>query len=131
MAYYLLQAHSGWRWIVIILVALTAIKVLIGYLGRQKWRRVDTNLVSLTRIAAYIQVVLGALLYITLQKWTNVQFTGEHVLMALLAVVGIEFAAGRAKRTRGRKMYLFALIGFVVALVLIYVALQPVGGLFA
>ncbi|MEW5961006.1 MAG: hypothetical protein AB1801_25040 [Chloroflexota bacterium] len=128
---YLIQAHSGWRWVVLMLVLITALKVLIGYIGRQKWQRLDTNLVLLSRVAVYIQAVLGVVLYITLQKWTDMRFTGEHVIVALLAVGGIEFAAGRAKRTSGRKMHLFALIGFAAAIILIYVALQAVGGLFA
>ena len=131
MINFLLQAHSGWRWIVLILIFFTTFKVLIGWLGKQKWRKLDDNLVRLSRIALYVQVVLGVLLYIVLQQWNNMRFTGEHVLIALLAVGGVEFAAARAKKLRGRKMFIFASIGFVIALVLIYVALQAVGGVFA
>lgn len=130
MTYFLLQAHSGWRWIVLILLVVTAVKALIGWWGNQKWGTLDTRLILSTRIALYIQVVLGVLLYIMLQQWTNMRFTGEHVVMALLAVGAVEFGAARAKKSTGSKMFMFAFIGAAVALILIYVALLVVGGIF-
>jgi hypothetical protein len=131
MEYFLLQAHSGWRWIVLILLVVTAIKMLIGWVGKQKWTGLDTNLLFYSRIAMYIQVVLGLILYLLLQKWTvGMGFTGSHVIPALLAMGGVEFGAARAKRSRGKQKFMFGFIGFAVALVLIYGALATVGGLF-
>jgi hypothetical protein len=131
MTYFLLQAHSGWRWIVLILIVVTAIKALIGWLGNHNWSTVDTRLLLFTRIALYIQVVLGVLLYIMLQQWNNMRFTGEHVVIALLAVGAVEFGAARAKKsTESKRMYMFAFIGTTLALILVYVALLAVGGIF-
>lgn len=130
MLNFVLQAHSGWRWIVLALLVVTMVKALIGWLGKQKWKKIDTNLVLWTRIAVYIQVILGIILYIMLEQWNNMRFTGEHVVLALLAVGGVEFAGARARRSRGSKMFMFAFIGFAIALILIYVALQAVGGVF-
>jgi hypothetical protein len=130
MLNFVLQAHSGWRWIVLALLVITVVKALIGWLGKQKWKKIDTNLVLWTRVAVYLQVILGLILYIMLQQWNNMRLTGEHVVIALLAVGGIEFGAARARRARGRKMFVFAFIGFAIALVLVYVALQAVGGVF-
>lgn len=130
MTYFLLEAHSGWRWIVLILIVMTAVKALIGWLANHKWGKLDTRLLLSTRIALYIQVVLGLLLYIMLQQWTNMRLTGEHVVIALLAVGAVEFGAARAKKSTGSKMYMFAFIGTALALVLVYVALLAVGGIF-
>lgn len=133
MTYFLLEAHSGWRWIVLILIVMTAVKALIGWLANHKWGKLDTRLLLSTRIALYIQVVLGLLLYILQQRWTDeqfMQFTGEHVVIALLAVGAVEFGAARAKKSTGSKMYMFAFIGTALALVLVYVALLAVGGIF-
>jgi hypothetical protein len=125
MTYFLLQAHSGWRWIVLILIIITAVKMLFGWLTKQNWTRLDSNLLLYSRIAAYIQVVLGVVLYILLQRWTNMRFTGEHVIVALLAVGGIDFGAGRAKKASSAiNMFKFAFIGFAIALVLILVAIN-------
>ena len=130
MTYFLLQAHSGWRWIVLILILVTGVKALIGWLGNQNWRTVDTRLLLVTRLALYVQVVLGVILYIILQQWSNMRFTGEHVVIALLAVGAVEFGAARAKKSTGSKMFMFAFIGTAVALILVYVALLAVGGIF-
>ena len=125
MTDFLLQAHSGWRWIVLILIIIVAVKMLFGWLTKQDWTRLDSNLLLYSRIAVYIQVVLGVILYVLLQRWTNMRFTGEHVIVALLAVGGVEFGAGRAKRTsRAVNMFKFAFIGFAIALVLILVAIN-------
>jgi len=131
MLNFVLQAHSGWRWIVLALLVITVVKALIGWFDNQKWKKIDTNLVLWTRIAVYIQVILGIILYVMLQQWNDMRFTGEHVVLALLAVGGVEFAAARARRSRGRKMFVFTFIGFAIALILIFVALQAVGGVFA
>lgn len=125
MTNFLLQAHSGWRWIVLILIIITAVKMLFGWLSKQDWTRLDSNLLLYSRIAVYIQVVLGVILYILLQQWTNMRFTGEHVIVALLAVGGLEFGAGRAKKVSSAiNMFKFAFIGFAIALVLILVAIN-------
>jgi hypothetical protein len=132
MIYFLLQAHSGWRWIVLILIVVTAVRALIGWLGKQEWTSRDTSLLLYSRIAVYVQVVLGILLFIALQKWSaGMGFFGGHVIPALLAVGAIEFGAARAKKSEGSKKFIFALIGFVIALVLVYGALVTVGGISA
>ncbi len=128
MIYFLLQAHSGWRWIVLVLIVITVIRALIGLLSKQNWTTLDKTLLLFSRVAVYIQVVLGIMLYILLQKWSlGMSFTGGHVFPALLAVVGVEFGAGRAKKSRGKKRFMFVFLGFVIALVLVYGALVTVG----
>jgi hypothetical protein len=124
MILFLLQAHSGWRWLMLLLIIITAVKMLIGWQGKQKWSRLDTNLLFYSRIAMYIQVILGVILYILQQRWADMRFTGEHVIVALLAVGAIEFGTARAKRLSGSNMFKFAFIGFAVALVLILVAIN-------
>jgi uncharacterized membrane protein YhaH (DUF805 family) len=124
MEFFLLQAHSGWRWVVLLLIVIVTVKALMGWQGKQKWTRLDSNLLLYSRIAVYIQVVLGVILYILLQRWTNMRFTGEHVLTAILAVGGLEFGAARARKARGdANKFRFAFIGFVIALILVLIAI--------
>ncbi len=120
----LLQAHSIWRWVVLILIIFVTVKALVGWLRKQEWTELDANLVRYTRFIVYFQVVLGILLFISLQKWLDMRFFGEHVIVALLAVGGIEFGAARAKKVSGSaNKFKFEFIGFVIALVLILVAI--------
>jgi hypothetical protein len=124
MENFLLQAHSGWRWIVLLLIVVTFIKALIGWLGKQKWSSLDSRLLLFSRIAVYIQVVLGVILYVLFQGWTNMRFTGEHVIVALLAVGGVEFGAARAKKaSEDAAMFKFTVIGFAIALILVFLVI--------
>ena len=132
MTAFMLMAHSGWRWIVLIVLIFVMGRALIGWLGKQPWTKFETDLLRYSRFVVYIQVVLGVLLYLMLSKWLDMRFTAEHVIIALLAVGGVEFGAGRAKRAQeAADKYKFAFIGYLIALVLIFVALQIVGGVFA
>lgn len=132
MNYFILMTHSGWRYVIVILLMLTLVKMLIGWLGKQKWNNLDSRLLLALRWAVYFQVILGALLYILEQYWTEMRFTGEHVIVMLLAVGGVEFAAARAKKVADDAgKFKFAAIGLAIAFVLINVALITIGGLFA
>ncbi|RME73922.1 MAG: hypothetical protein D6784_11030, partial [Chloroflexi bacterium] len=67
----LLQLHSLWRYVVILLVVITALRAVFALLAGHRWKNtVDTRLLSYTRYAVYVQVVLGVLLYVTRQGWT-------------------------------------------------------------
>ena len=129
------QAHSGWRWIVLLVVVIATLKVLLGWLGGQKWTKLDTNLVRLSNFALTIQVVLGIILYILYIVQGRVDAVGfglAHALPALLALGGVGFAAARSRKAKAaRQKFKFASIGLLITLVLIYGALARVGGLFA
>ena len=127
-----LMAHSFWRWLVLGLMLVTAIKMVAGWLGKQTWTALDTNLLLSTRVAVYIQVLLGLTAWILLQYWNNMRFTGEHVIVALVAVGGLEFGAARAKKAaESVTKFKWAAIGFGIALILILMATTIVGGPFA
>lgn len=129
ITFFIQQAHSGWRWIVLLLIIIVIIKALIGWLGKQSWTNLDSNLLRFSRIAIYIQVVLGVILFLLLQKWGSMAIIGGHVVPALLAVGGIEFGAARAKKSAGNKKFMFAFIGFIIALVLLFGAIRAAEGL--
>lgn len=131
MVDYILMAHSGWRYIVIIMLVFMLVKMLVGWLRKSDWTSLDARLLLALRTIVYFQVLLGIVLYILLQFWTNMRFTGEHVVVALLAIGGVEFAAARAKKAAdATSKFKFAFIGLAVAFALIFVALRVVGGLF-
>jgi hypothetical protein len=127
----LLQAHSVWRWVVLIVIIFVVVRALIGWLAKQKWTSFETSLMRYSRFIMYVQVVLGILLFIVLQRWAlGFGFVGSHVIPALLAVGGVEFGAARARKSRGSKKFMFAFIGFAIALLMIYGSLAAVGAAF-
>jgi hypothetical protein len=137
MYIFLLMAHSGWRWIVLALLVITTIKVLIGWLGKQDWTNLDTSLVRFTHLAVAIQVLLGVILYVMFlfqgEGGRSIrEFTGGHVVPALLTYGAVLFAMIRSRRSTGsNNKFKFASIGLIVAIILVYGALATVGGIFA
>ena len=61
---FLFMAHSGWRWLVLLFVVVVTIKMVVGWLGKQKWTDMDMTLVRVTHIVVAVQVALGIILYI-------------------------------------------------------------------
>jgi len=121
---YILMAHSIWRWVVLVMMIFVAFKMIAGWLGNQSWTNLDDRLLKSTRYILYVQIVLGVILLILLGRFTDMRLIGEHVIIALLGVGGVEFGAARAKKAEGAKnKFKFASIGFIIALVLILVAI--------
>ncbi|HMQ56103.1 MAG TPA: hypothetical protein PKE64_14115 [Anaerolineae bacterium] len=133
----LLQAHSGWRYVVLLLVILTTAKVVVGWLGNQAWTKLDSRLMSYTNIAIGIQFLLGLFLYTLFIVNGGMGrsiggFTGGHVVPAILAVAAAGFGFARSRRVEGdRRKFMFAAIGMLLAIFLVYGALATVGGVFA
>ena len=132
MTYFMLMAHSGWRWIVLLLMIVTLLDMLFGWFSKRHWNyTVDSGLLIATRISLYIQVALGIVLWILMGYWSNMRFTAEHAVVLLLAVGAVEFGAARAKKLEdSTSKYKFGAIGLIIALVLVIVGLQVVGGVF-
>jgi len=134
---FLFMAHSGWRWIVLILLVITAIKVLVGWLGKQNWSNLDMSLVRFTHLAVAIQVLLGIILYISAlfgdrADLASGRFIGEHIIPALLTYGAVLFAMIRSRRlTDSNQKFQAASIGLVAAIILVSVALVTVDGFFA
>lgn len=128
----MLMAHSGWRWIVLILMVVTLLDMLLGWFSKRNWNyTVDSGLLTATRVSMYIQVALGIVLWILMGYWSNMRFTGEHAIVLLLALGAVEFGAARAKKLEDpTSKYKFGAIGLIIALVLVIVGLQAVGGVF-
>jgi hypothetical protein len=133
---FFLMAHSGWRWLVLILVVIATIKMLVGWLGKQPWRNLDGTLIRVTHIVVAVQVALGIILYILFLMngapgYSSIgAFTGSHVVPALLAYGGVLFATLRSKRGSDTDKFKFAFIGLIIAIIMIYGALATVGGIF-
>ena len=137
--FYLFQTHSGWRWIALLLLVITTFKVVIGWIAGQKWSNLDRRLVSFTNMAVAIQVLLGLFLYglFMSQGWGITGksiglITSGHLVPAFLVLAGTAFASVRSKKMEtDRQKFMFASIGLIFALLMVYGVLVTVGGIFA
>ena len=127
----LLMAHSGIRWLILLVAAVAIVKFALGWLKGGEFKGMDRGLASAFSGLMDLQALLG----IVFLLWNG--FTGsgfplfriEHgTIMILAAVVGHLPSRWKnaASKTRFRNS-LFAIVGSVL-LVIVGIALLP-GGL--
>jgi hypothetical protein len=120
----LLHAHSGLRWILLLLILAT----IIGALGNRGGSLSEgTKKLSLfAMISTHLQATLGLVLYFLspkVQFSANTMgnsmlrfFTMEHVLMMLIALVLITIGHRHSKAGNANKVFWFYLIALLVML---------------
>lgn len=104
----LLHAHSGLRWVVLLLLVVALFKALIKWRSNAPYTDGDRKLNLFTMISAHVQLVLGLVLIFISPKvqFTAAAmkepiyrfFTAEHSVMMLLAIVLITIGYSRSKR---------------------------------
>lgn len=130
----LLHAHSGLRWIVLILLVIAMIKAFSGWFGKKEFTPGDKKIALFTLISTHLQLVIGAVLYF-LSPY--VQFSGhvmsdnilrfytvEHISMMLIAIALITVGYSTSKRaedseTKFKKLAIWFTIGLIIILVAI------------
>lgn len=129
----LFYTHSGWRYIVILVVVIAIIKMLLGWFGKQSWSRFDQILGVATPIVIDIQWLIGIVLWgIAPTAWFHnrgsVNFW-EHAATMTLALVAGHIGWSRAKRaTDDNSKFQNAAIGFLVAGLFVGVGVARITG---
>jgi len=104
----LLHAHSGLRWVVLLLLVVALFKALIKWRSNAPYTDGDRKLNLFTMISAHVQLVLGLVLIFlspkvqftaaAMKEPVSRFFTAEHSVMMLLAIVLITIGYSRSKR---------------------------------
>lgn len=138
------SAHSGWRYIVIILLLIAFVNALMGYVGKKPYTEGSRKLNVFALISAHVQLVLGLVIYF-MHDWykgditVNVQryWKMEHVAMMIIAIILITVGNARSKRVNSDLMKhrtIFIYFGFALLLITIailtMVELDPTRHLF-
>jgi hypothetical protein len=99
------SAHSGWRYIVFVLLIVAIIQALAGWLGKKNYSEGNRKLNVFTLISAHIQLLIGLILYFKspLTKLPSSVEIGrywkmEHIGMMILAIILITIGNARSKR---------------------------------
>src|ERR1700744_607294 len=105
---FLLHAHSGFRYVVGILLIISIIVAFAGWLGKSNYTEGNRKLNLFTLISAHIQLVLGFILYFvspfvkfggdTMKDATTRYWTVEHLTMMLIAIVLITIGHSKSKK---------------------------------
>ncbi|MBC7615464.1 MAG: cytochrome B [Pedobacter sp.] len=125
------NAHSGWRYVVIILLLIAVINAVMGWMGNKSYTEGNRKLNVFTLISAHIQLVFGVILYflspLTKGPMADAMYRYwkvEHVVMMVLAIVLITIGNAKSKKgIDGVAKHKSIAIFFGIALIIIVVAI--------
>jgi hypothetical protein len=126
----LLAAHSGVRWLVILIALVVLVKFIWGWIGKKPYEAIDRTLTKVFAGVVDLQVLLG-IIYLLWNGFAGAGFPRyriEHAVTMILAAVAAHFA-GRGKGSSDSAIFRNATIAVLVTLLLIYagVAVLPGG----
>lgn len=125
------SAHSGWRYIVLILLVIAVIQGLAGWFGKKPYTEGNRKLNVFTLISAHIQLLIGIVLYFlspltkgpmgdALYRYWKM----EHIAMMIIAIVLITVGNARSKKAlTGVAKHKTIAIFFGLALVIVVAAI--------
>ncbi|MEX1002752.1 MAG: hypothetical protein WDZ35_11610 [Crocinitomicaceae bacterium] len=109
----LTRAHSGWRWVVLLLLLVAIIKMVQGWKKGAHYTEGDRKLGLFTMIAFHLQFVIGLVLYFISPKVQFIEgvmankmlrfYTLEHIAMMTVAMILITMGYSKAKKTSVEK----------------------------
>lgn len=142
----LIHAHSGLRWVALILLLVTVFKALAGWRGKKHFVKSDQLLSSLTVISLHIMLVLGLALYVFGPN-TKIAFATEgmmgnsfarfwaieHIVGMLVGIFFVTMGRVRMKRAideiaKHKFIFIYYLIGLLLILASIPWPFRGVGG---
>lgn len=129
------DAHSGWRYLVMILLLAAITTAVSGWLGKKAYTEGNRKLNLFTLISAHIQLLMGLILYF-MNSWYKAEssvalgryWKMEHISMMIFAVILITVGNARSKRFDSAKgkhksiaiyfsLALLIIIGAIIAMV--------------
>jgi cytochrome bd-type quinol oxidase subunit 2 len=121
------SAHSGWRYLVLILLVIAVIQALAGWFGKKNYTEGNRKLNVFTLISAHIQLVFGLVLYFLspLTKGPTGEalyryWKMEHIALMIVAIILITIGHSKSKKiTDGVAKHKAIAIFFGIALILI------------
>ena len=135
--------HSGFRYIVFVLVLAAIIQSLLGWLGKKPYTELNRKLNLFALISAHTQLLIGIVLYFlsplvqfnsgTMKNDTTRYFTVEHWVMMIIAIVLITIGHSKSKKTvlpegKHKTIAIYYIIAFLVILGAIMAGHLPVLG---
>lgn len=131
---FLLQAHSEWRYIVLVLLLVSIVKYLIGWLQGSTWGRWDRLLGTATTIVVDIQLLMGLILWgLAMSQGTlegRPERAIEHPTTMIVAIVVMHLGWMRARKQNDDHLrHRWAALTFLVTGALVALGLTVVGAL--
>lgn len=139
---FFLLFHSGFRYIVMVLMVLVVVLALAGWFGKRNYTEGNRKLNLFAMISAHTQLLIGLVLYFlspyvqftsgTMKDPIARYWTVEHIAMMIFALVLITVGHARSKRiaTSDGKHRAIAIFYTLALIVIVVAILQSQRGLF-
>jgi hypothetical protein len=128
----LIHAHSGLRWVVLVLLIAATFKALMKWRSNVNYSDADRKLNLFTFISMHVQLLLGIALFFMSGRVDFAQmkdamfcfFTVEHTLMMVIAIALVTIGHIKSKKaTDDAKKFKTIFIFYGIALLLVLVAI--------
>jgi hypothetical protein len=123
----LVHAHSGLRWIVLLLIIYNVVNAMMALSSKRPFTASDTKKSLIGMTSFHLQIVVGLILYFIspkVQFSANTMsdsllrfFTVEHTLGMLIAVILVTIAHRKAKSGNVSATFWYYTIGLLVILI--------------
>ncbi len=141
----LLGFHSGFRYIVLVLIVLAIIMAVVGLFSKKPYTETNRKVNLFTLISAHIQLLVGIALYFVspLVKYADMgnamkdsmtrYWTVEHLVMMLFAIILITVGYSRSKKAldalnKHRAIAIYYGLAILVILAAVYQSGRPLIG---
>lgn len=128
------SAHSGWRYLVLILLVIALIQALSGWLGKKPYTEGNRKINLFTLIFTHIQVLIGLVLYFIsplveagIRYWKM-----EHIGMMIFAAILVTIGNAKSKKGddpvakhRAIALYFGLALILIIAAILLMVKADP------
>jgi hypothetical protein len=138
--------HSGFRFVVLLLIVLAIVTALAGWLGKKAYTQGNRKLYLFAMISAHTQLLIGIALYFLspfvkfggdTMKAPDIRYwTVEHLTMMLVAIVLITIGHSKSKKAilpelKHRSVAIFYILAVIVIVAAIVLAKRPLFGITA
>ncbi|MEE1946664.1 cytochrome B [Pedobacter sp. KR3-3] len=130
------SAHSGWRYVVFILLVVAVINALSGWLSKKPYTEGNRKLNVFTLVSAHIQLLLGLAVYF-LNGWYKIDssvamgryWKMEHISMMILAIILITVGNSRSKKVadataKHKNIAVFFGLGLIIIIATIFMMVK-------
>jgi cytochrome bd-type quinol oxidase subunit 2 len=135
--------HSGFRYVVVILVLLAIVQSIAGLLGKKPYTNGNRLINLFAMISAHTQLLLGIVLYFlspfvqfgasTMKDATTRYWTVEHLAMMIFAIALITIGHSKSKKAalpeaKHRAVFIFYGLALLIVVVAIVQSHRPFFG---
>jgi len=130
----LVHAHSGLRWIALLLILIAMFKAFSGMKNNKVFSAGDKKIALFTLISFHIQLLIGLVLYFMSPKSQIIEgfmknpmlrFYGmEHLIMMIIAIVLVTMGYSKSKKqTTDKAKHKKIAVFYTIALIIVLVAI--------